>query len=65
MNNTLFFLRYIITGYLACKAGVSEGVVAGAIVFTIANVLWTLGEEAILNQSNRRKTAAWKSKNER
>lgn len=63
MNTTLFYLRYLITGFIAFRSIVFAGPLGGLIVFVVANALWTAGEESLINQRNVRETAKWKEKN--
>lgn len=62
MNTALFYLRYLITGYIAFTSIDHVGPLASLIVFVVANVLWTFAEEGLINRRNVRETWKWRNK---
>ena len=63
MSNKLVFLRYAITGLIAYISLDDVGPLAGLIIFVVANVLWTMGEDSLANANNVRQTEKWRRNN--
>jgi len=59
MNTTLFYLRYSITGLLAALEIAHGRPIMALVIFVVANWAWTIAQERINTQWNKKQTQRW------